>query len=53
MHLARICVAKSSGFEIDDNETTQPSMEEHEINAEPCIVDTKATLTAQKGEVIS
>jgi hypothetical protein len=46
MHLARIRVAESSSFEINDDKAAQPSMEEHEINAEPGIVDAKSSLTA-------
>jgi len=52
MHLARIRIAELSSLEVDDEQATQPSVEEHEINAEPCIVDAQSTLTAKKGEVV-
>jgi hypothetical protein len=52
MHLARIRIAELSSLEVDDYQATQSSVEEHEINAEPSIVDAQSTLTAKKGEVI-
>jgi hypothetical protein len=53
MHLARIRIAELSSLEVDDEQAKQPSVEEHEINAEPSIVDAQSTLTAKKGEVPS
>jgi hypothetical protein len=35
MHLTRIRIAELSGLEVNDEHATQPSVEEHEINAEP------------------
>jgi hypothetical protein len=53
MHLPGVRIAEAADLEIDDNQASQPSMEKHQIDPEPCVVDSQATLPADESEVVA
>jgi hypothetical protein len=53
VHLASIGIAEFADLQIDNHETPEATVEEHEIHAEPTVVDPQTTLPAEKREVVA
>jgi hypothetical protein len=53
VHLSRISVAEFAHLEIDVDETTQSMVKKQEIDAEPGIIESQSTLTANKSKIVA
>ncbi|MDR6495660.1 hypothetical protein J2797_005584 [Paraburkholderia terricola] len=53
MHLPSVRIAEATNLEIDDNQASQPSMEKHQIDPEPRVVDPQAALPPDESKVVA
>jgi hypothetical protein len=53
MHLPGVRIAEATDFEIDDDQAFQTSMEKHQIDPEPRVVDSQAALPADESKVVA
>jgi hypothetical protein len=52
MHLPRIRMRELSEFQIDDDQTSQATVEKNEVHAVPFVIDAQAALAADKRKVV-
>jgi hypothetical protein len=53
MHLSSIGMCELIQLQIHDDQTTQPAMEEEQIDTEPAIANAQTLLATDKGEVVA
>jgi len=53
MHLPGIRIAEATDLEVDDDQASQTSMEKHQIDPEPRVVDSQAALPPDEREVVA
>lgn len=53
MHLPGVRIAEATDLEIDDDQASQTSMDKHQIDPEPRVVDSQAALPADESEVVA
>jgi len=53
MHLPSVRVAEATDLEIDDDQTSQTSMKEHQIDPKPRVVDSQAALPTNESKVVA
>src|SRR5690606_20797481 len=53
VHLARVRMSELADLQVNDHQTTQPSMEEEKVHAIPFFTDAQALLPAGETEIIT
>jgi hypothetical protein len=51
MHLSRIRVCEFAEFEINNDETSEPSVEEHQVDPIPLVAGAQAMLASDEREI--
>jgi len=51
MHLSRIRVREFAEFEINNDETSEPSVEEHQVDSIPLVSNAQSMLASDESEI--
>ena len=53
MHLPGLRIAEATDLEIDDDQASQASIEKHQIDPEPGVVDSQSALPTDESKVVA